>query len=32
MDALDCEVAEGGAVAVKWQTFLTGVADKVVKR
>jgi Rieske Fe-S protein len=32
MDALDCRVEDGGAVAVKWQVFLTGVADKVAKR
>jgi hypothetical protein len=32
MDPLDCRVEDGGAVAVKWQMFLTGIADKVAKR
>ena len=32
MDALDCRVGEDGAVAVQWQVFLAGVADKVAKR
>jgi menaquinol-cytochrome c reductase iron-sulfur subunit len=32
MDALDCEVGKDGAVSVKWQMFLAGVADKVAKR
>ncbi len=32
MDALDCEVNADGTVAVKWQVFLAGVADKVAKR
>ena len=32
MDALDCQVGKDGAVAVQWQVFLAGVADKVAKR
>ena len=32
MDALDCRVGEDGAVAVEWQVFLAGVAEKVAKR
>ena len=32
MDALDCEVGRDGIVAVQWQVFLAGVADKVAKR
>lgn len=32
MDALECEVGRDGTVAVKWQVFLAGVADKVAKR
>jgi Rieske Fe-S protein len=32
MDALDCEVGKDGAVAVKWQVFLAGIAAKVAKR
>jgi hypothetical protein len=32
MDALDCQVSKDGAVAVQWQVFLAGIADKVAKR
>jgi menaquinol-cytochrome c reductase iron-sulfur subunit len=32
MDALDCEVGEDGAVAVRWQVFLAGIAGKVAKQ
>ena len=32
MDALDCRVEKDGAVAVQWQAFLAGIADKVAKR
>jgi menaquinol-cytochrome c reductase iron-sulfur subunit len=30
MDSLECRVGENGDVAVKWQTFRAGIADKVV--
>jgi menaquinol-cytochrome c reductase iron-sulfur subunit len=30
MDSLECRVAENGEVAVKWQSFRAGIADKVV--
>jgi Rieske Fe-S protein len=29
MDSLECRVGENGEVAVKWQNFYTGVAEKV---
>ena len=32
MDELDCRVEKGGAVAVKWQAFLAGIAAKVAKQ
>jgi Rieske Fe-S protein len=32
MDALDCQVGPDGAVSVRWQVFLAGVAGKVAKR
>lgn len=30
MDSLECRVGVNGEVAVKWQTFRAGIADKVV--
>jgi menaquinol-cytochrome c reductase iron-sulfur subunit len=30
MDSLECRIGENGEVAVKWQTFRAGIADKVV--
>ncbi len=30
MDSLECRVGENGEVAVKWQAFRAGIADKVV--
>jgi menaquinol-cytochrome c reductase iron-sulfur subunit len=30
MDSLECRVGDNGEVAVKWQTFRAGIADKVV--
>ena len=32
MDTLDCRVEKDGSVAVQWQAFLAGIADKVAKR
>jgi menaquinol-cytochrome c reductase iron-sulfur subunit len=32
MDSLECEVGKDGKVAVKWEDFLAGVAQKVAKR
>ncbi len=31
MDGLECRVAEGGAVEVKWENFYTGIAAKVAR-
>jgi menaquinol-cytochrome c reductase iron-sulfur subunit len=31
MDTLECEVDGKGSIAVKWQNFYTGIADKKVK-
>jgi len=31
MDGLECRVDKTGAVAVKWQNFYTGIADKVAR-
>ena len=31
MDSLECRVEPNGAVAVKWENFYSGVADKVVR-
>ena len=31
MDALPCQVGKNGDVAVKWQNFYTGIAEKVAR-
>ena len=31
MDGLECQVAKNGEIAVKWQNFYTGIADKVAR-
>ena len=31
MDGLECQVAKNGEVAVKWQNFYTGIAEKVAR-
>jgi menaquinol-cytochrome c reductase iron-sulfur subunit len=31
MDGLECQVGRNGAVAVKWQNFYTGIAEKVAR-
>jgi Rieske Fe-S protein len=31
MDGLECQVGKNGAVAVKWQNFYTGIAEKVAR-
>ena len=31
MDGLECRVGANGAIAVKWQNFYTGVAEKVAR-
>jgi len=31
MDDLECSVAKNGSIAVKWQNFYTGVAEKVAR-
>jgi Rieske Fe-S protein len=31
MDALECQIGPRGGVAVKWQNFYTGIAEKVAR-
>jgi Rieske Fe-S protein len=31
MDGLECRVAQNGEIAVKWQNFYTGIAEKVAR-